>query len=246
MEAMKMEPRHQAEVSGTVQGLRVRQVRRSSPGPRTVIEGNVCRSEQQAEAAEVDLDRRRRIWRSPARHAIGLGRFRPDAVRTRKTGQRTTRENIDDLCDPGTFIEYGPLVIAAQRRRRPVEELIEKTPADGMVAGIGSVNGGLFDESKARAILMSYDYTVLAGTQGTQNHRKKDRMFELAEKHRLPVVFFTDGGGGRPGDTAGVGGAGLDCMAFNYFGKLSGLVPLVGITSGRCFAGKRSPPRIVL
>jgi len=84
---------------------------------------------------------------------------------------------------------------------------------------------------------MSYDYTVLAGTQGGQNHRKKDRMFELAERWRLPVVFFTEGGGGRPGDTDGLGMAGLDCMAFHYFGRLSGLVPLVGINSGRCFAG---------
>ena len=84
---------------------------------------------------------------------------------------------------------------------------------------------------------MSYDYTVLAGTQGLQNHRKKDRMFDLAERWRLPVVFLTEGGGGRPGDTDGTGVAGLDCMAFHLFGKLSGLVPLVGINSGRCFAG---------
>ena len=84
---------------------------------------------------------------------------------------------------------------------------------------------------------MSYDYTVLAGTQGQQNHRKKDRMFEIAEKQRLPVVFFTEGGGGRPGDTDGIGVAGLDCLAFSYWGGLSGLVPLVGINSGRCFAG---------
>ncbi len=172
------------------------------------------------------------------RHEIGLDQARPDAVeRRRKTGQRTARENIEDLCDEGSFVEYGPLVIAAQRRRRPVQELIERTPADGLVAGIGSVNGDLFDEAHARCIAMSYDYTVLAGTQGQQNHRKKDRMFELAEKWRLPIVFFTEGGGGRPGDTDGVGVAGLDCMAFNYFGKLSGLVPLVGVVSGRCFAG---------
>ena len=110
-------------------------------------------------------------------------------------------------------------MIAAQRRRRTIEDLIKNTPADGMVAGIGSVNGDLFGESRARtASLMSYDYTVLAGTQGQQNHRKKDRMFEIAEKSRLPVVFFTEGGGGRPGDTDGLGVAGLDCMAFNYFG----------------------------
>src|SRR5205823_2939426 len=110
-------------------------------------------------------------------------------------------ENVDDLCDPGTFVEYGPLVIAAQRRRRPVEELIERTPADGLVAGIGRVNGHLFDEPRSRCVVMAYDYTVLAGTQGIQNHRKKDRLFELASQLRLPVVFFTEGGGGRPGDT---------------------------------------------
>ena len=106
-----------------------------------------------------------------------------------------------------------------------------------MIAGIGSVNGELFDETRARCAVLSYDYTVLAGTQGAQNHRKKDRLFEIAEHARLPVVFFTEGGGGRPGDTDGLGVSGLDCMAFQYFGALSGLVPLIGITSGRCFAG---------
>src|SRR5439155_4115337 len=173
-----------------------------------------------------------------ARHRYGLDDARPDAVqRRRTTGQRTARENVDDLCDPGSFVEYGPLVIAAQRRRRPVQELIERTPADGMLAGVGRVNGDLFDESTTQCVVMSYDYTVLAGTQGMQNHRKKDRMFELAEKLRLPLVIFTEGGGGRPGDTDATGVAGLDVMAFNLFAKLSGLVPLVGINSGRCFAG---------
>src|SRR6266404_4770783 len=130
-----------------------------------------------------------------------------------------------------------PDLAAAQRRRRPVEELIERTPADGLVAGIGRVNGQLFDESRSRCVVMAYDYTVLAGTQGVQNHRKKDRLFELAADWRLPVVFFTEGGGGRPGDTDGASVAGLDCWAFNYWGRLSGLVPLVGVNSGRCFAG---------
>jgi acetyl-CoA carboxylase carboxyltransferase component len=112
-----------------------------------------------------------------------------------------------------------------------------KTPADGLVAGIGRVNGHLFDETRARCAVLAYDYTVLAGTQGLQNHRKKDRLFELAADWRLPVVFFTEGGGGRPGDTDSSGVAGLDCWAFNYWGRLSGLVPLVGVNSGRCFAG---------
>jgi acetyl-CoA carboxylase carboxyltransferase component len=165
------------------------------------------------------------------RHRVGLDPARTDAVaRRRSKGRRTARENVDDLCDPGSFVEYGPLVIAAQRRRRPVAELIERTPADGLVAGVGTVGG------RPTAVL-SYDYTVLAGTQGLQNHRKKDRLFEIIERQRLPVVFFAEGGGGRPGDTDGIGVSGLDCLAFNLWGGLSGLVPLVGIASGRCFAG---------
>ena len=84
---------------------------------------------------------------------------------------------------------------------------------------------------------MSYDYTVLAGTQGMRNHLKKDRLFEVAERRRLPVVLFAEGGGGRPGDVDWPHVAGLDCRAFNLFARLSGLVPLVGIASGYCFAG---------
>jgi acetyl-CoA carboxylase carboxyltransferase component len=165
------------------------------------------------------------------RHRVGLDAARPEAVeRRRRTGQRTARENVDDLCDPGSFVEYGPLVIAAQRRRRPVAELIERTPADGLVAGVGTVDG------RPTAVL-AYDYTVLAGTQGLQNHRKKDRLFDVIARQRLPVVFFAEGGGGRPGDTDGTGASGLDVPAFQLWGGLSGLVPLVGIASGRCFAG---------
>jgi len=165
------------------------------------------------------------------RHDVGLDHRRPDAVaRRRDRGQRTARENVADLVDDGSFVEYAPLVVAAQRRRRSMEELITRTPADGLVGGIGTVDG-------RPTIAVSYDYTVLAGTQGLWNHEKKDRLFELSERMRLPVVFFTEGGGGRPGDTDGSGVAGLDCLAFNYFARLSGLVPLVGITSGYCFAG---------
>jgi acetyl-CoA carboxylase carboxyltransferase component len=166
-----------------------------------------------------------------ARHEIGRDAARPDAVAKRRAvSRRTARENVADLVDPDSFVEYGPVVIAPQRRRRPVEELIAKTPADGMIGGLGTVNGH-------PVIAMSYDYTVLAGTQGGQNHRKKDRLFELAEQLRLPVVFFTEGGGGRPGDTDTMGVSGLDCLAFLYFAQLSGLVPLVGINAGYCFAG---------
>ena len=172
------------------------------------------------------------------RHHTGLDEARPQAVaRRRERSHRTARENVADLVDRGSLIEYGPLVLAAQRRRREMADLIENTPADGLVAGIATVNGGLFEGRAAQCIVMSYDYTVLAGTQGTQNHRKKDRLFELAEQLRLPIVFFTEGGGGRPGDTDGTGVTGLDSLAFMLFAELSGLVPLVAVNAGYCFAG---------
>jgi acetyl-CoA carboxylase carboxyltransferase component len=173
------------------------------------------------------------------RHESGLDAARPDAVeKRRRRNRRTARENVADLVDEGSFIEYGPLVIAAQRRRRDVADLIAKTPADGLVGGIGDINGHLFADARTRkAIAVSYDYTVLAGTQGTQNHRKKDRLFELTEQLRIPLVFFTEGGGGRPGDTDGIGVSGLDCLAFLWFAQLSGTVPLIGVNAGYCFAG---------
>ncbi len=240
MEAMKMEHVLRAESGGIVRKITV------APGdavfeghPLAFIEERAGESAEVAARETLDLDRiRPDLAEVHERHATGLDAARPEAVaRRRKTAQRTARENVEDLCDPGSFVEYGPLVIAAQRRRRELDDLIRNTPADGMLAGIGTVNRELFDESRARCVVMAYDYTVLAGTQGLQNHRKKDRMFEIARNSRLPVIFFTEGGGGRPGDTDGVGVAGLDCWAFNYWGRLSGLVPLIGINSGRCFAG---------
>ena len=173
-----------------------------------------------------------------ARHEIGLDASRPEAVARRHgTGQRTARENLADLCDPGSFVEYGALTIAAQRQRRTVEELIARTPADGMVTGLATINADVYGADRTGCVVMAYDYMVLAGTQGKNNHRKTDRMLDLAERHRLPVVLFAEGGGGRPGDTDSATVSGLTTPTFHTLGRLSGLVPLVGIASGRCFAG---------
>ena len=149
-------------------------------------------------------------------------------------------KEVEDLCDAETFLEYGALSIAAQRRRQTFDDLIQNTPADGLVTGIGSVNRNLFTSDlsvNTQCVVLAYDYMVLAGTQGLQNHRKKDRMFELAEKMKIPIILFAEGGGGRPGDTDTTMIAGLDCMAFALYAKLSGLVPRIGIANGRCFAG---------
>ena len=240
MDAMKMEHVITASTGGLVLQIAVSVGDAVYEGhPLVFIEEAEVEDSVAGEADEVDLDAiRPDLAEVQERHALGFDAARPEAVaKRRKTGHRTARENVDDLCDPGAFVEYAPLVVAAQRRRRSEEDLIKNTPADGLVAGIGKVNGELFGEERSRCVVMSYDYTVLAGTQGKLNHLKKDRMFELAERWRLPLVFFTEGGGGRPGDTDGIGVAGLDVPAFNYFAKLSGLVPLVGITTGRCFAG---------
>ncbi len=247
VESMKMHHEVVAPVDGTVDAVVVQQGSTVVIGEElvTIAEGIAAPSGPAVAAVEgagpvgLERDDLREVI---DRHDVGLDQQRPDAVeRRRAKGRRTTRENIGDLVDDGTFVEYGPLVIAAQRRRRELADLIASTPADGLVGGIGDVNGELFGPEKVeratKVVAVSYDYTVLAGTQGTQNHRKKDRLFEVAEQLRVPVVFFTEGGGGRPGDTDGIGVSGLDCLAFRWFAELSGTVPLVGINSGYCFAG---------
>ena len=240
LEAMKMEHIVAAEQSGVVKRVLVRPDAMVAAGdPLLLLEpaehlGNAAEPAEETSLEDIRAD----LAEVNERHAFGLDENRPEAVaKRRKTKQRTARENIADLVDGGTFVEYGALVIAAQRRRRAIEDLIQRTPADGMVAGIGRVNGNLFGDAGTQCVVMSYDYTVLAGTQGTMNHLKKDRMFELAEQQGLPVVLFSEGGGGRPGDTDHAIVAGLDCRAFQYFAELSGKVPLVGVNSGRCFAG---------
>lgn len=172
-----------------------------------------------------------------ARRALTEDEARPDAVaRRHERGARTARENIQDLVDPGSFVEYGRFAIAAQRARRDLEELLARTPADGLVAGTATVNAELFGEQAACAVL-AYDYTVLAGTQGALGHRKKDRLFEQIARLRLPTVFFAEGGGGRPGDSDYAVVSALDTRAFALWGRLSGVVPRISVVSGRCFAG---------
>ncbi len=162
---------------------------------------------------------------------------RAEAVARRHArGGRTARENLADLVDPDSFVEYGGFAIAAQRMRREVDDLIARTPADGLIGGTARVNGQLHGERSACAVI-SYDYTVLAGTQGAIGHRKKDRLFELIERMRLPTILFAEGGGGRPGDTDYAVVSALDTRAFALWGRLSGVVPRIAIVAGRCFAG---------
>jgi acetyl/propionyl-CoA carboxylase alpha subunit/acetyl-CoA carboxylase carboxyltransferase component len=240
MDAMKMQHEIRSPARGYVRRIAVE-------AGETIYEGHPLLFVEEADVEvkgataeeKVDLDHiRPDLAEYFERRALTLDDKRPEAVaRRRKTNQRTARQNLLDLVDPGSFVEWGGFAIASQRTRRTTEDLIEKTPADGLITGIGRVNGSLFGRERSRIAVAHYDYTVLAGTQGKTNHQKKDRLFEIVEEQRIPLVFFTEGGGGRPGDVDVQSVAGLNTMAFHIFGRLSGSSPLVGINSGRCFAG---------
>lgn len=240
VEAMKMEFEVKASASGIVHSLA------ATPGdsldegaPLLFIEPAEVASQSAEQTSELDLEHiRADLAEVIERHAIGLDERRAEAIAKRHAqGKRSARENLDDLLDADSFIEYGALAIAAQRRRRSLEELQAISPADGLITGLGSVNAALFGEEHSRCAAIAYDYTVFAGTQGVMNHKKSDRMLQLAEQWRIPLVLFAEGGGGRPGDSDYLGVAGLDCATFVGMAKLSGLVPLVGVVAGRCFAG---------
>ena len=240
LEAMKMEHLVCAGAGGRVVKIAVEAGQTVAEGqPVVFLEAAEVEGAVDAQAVEEDLDALRPdLAEVIARHRYTLDEARPDAVaKRRKTGHRTARENIDDLVDPGSFLEYGALAIAAQKRRRSTEDLIVNTPADGLITGIGTVNGALFPPDKARTAALAYDFTVLAGTQGAMNHRKSDRLMALIADQKLPVVWFAEGGGGRPGDTDTTAVAGLDVPTFRSFAQLSGLVPKIAIVAGRCFAG---------
>jgi acetyl-CoA carboxylase carboxyltransferase component len=244
LEAMKMEHEIRAAVSGQVRELFFAE-------GDVVAEGDVLMATQAlgtassapvegpAESVAAKADGQRAdLQRVLDRHGLTLDSARPEAAARRHAlGQRTARENVEDLCDAGSFSEYGALAVAAQRSRRTEDDLVRNTPADGMVTGIGSINAGLFGPERSRAVVMAYDATVLAGTQGMRNHQKTDRMLGIALASKLPVVLFAEGGGGRPGDTDMPIVAGLHVTTFASYARLNGQVPVIGVVAGRCFAG---------
>ncbi|HMD94225.1 MAG TPA: carboxyl transferase domain-containing protein [Trebonia sp.] len=233
LEAMKMEHVVVAPGAGLIRHLAARAGDTVAAGTLLAsIDARDHDGPSGPESATVDPDRvRPDLAEAIRRHHIGSDEYRADeAARRHASGHRTARENIADLVDEGSFVEYGALTIAAQRRRRSLADLIERTPADGLVMGTATVAG-------MPVAVMSYDYTVLAGTQGIQNHRKSDRLFDLARRERLPLVIFAEGGGGRPGDTDTAAVAQLDVPAFRLLADLNGRVPLVAVVSGYCFAG---------
>ena len=240
IEAMKMEHEVRAAASGTVERVA------ATPGDTlwadqllVVLAVGDDDGSDVVEDEDVDLDEiRPSLAEALELRARMMDDARPDAVERRHTkGLRTARENLADLIDEGTFVEYGPVALAAQRRRRTREDLINRSPADGLITGVASINGALFDEPDNRCAVMLYDYTVFAGTQGIRNHAKTDRIIDVATEGRLPFILYAEGGGGRPGDTDG---GDFGSRTFSRFATMSGLVPMVGVVAGYCFAGNAS------
>ncbi len=240
LSALKMEHDVRASVGGVVRAITVR-VGETIPEdhPIAFVEAMDTGQAVSRDEGSVDLDYiRPKLAELFERRRFLEDEQRPAAVERRhRRGRRTVRENIDQLIDPGTWVEYGGLALAAQRRKRSVEELIWKTPADGLVAGIGSVNGEHFDPRRARTMFISYDDTVFAGTQGGRGHLKTDRMMDLANELSLPVIFHAEGAGGRSGDTDGVGAGHPVVQTWEKMCRLSGKVPMIGVTAGWCYAG---------
>jgi acetyl-CoA carboxylase carboxyltransferase component len=235
LEAMKMEHEILAPQSGVVADVFVARgqmldegaalLRLSAPPQSNITRPEVVATAKVADGIRGDLqsiiDREQHIFDAA----------RPAAMEKRHgLGMQSARENVRRLCDSGSFVEFGGLAVAAQSNRRTRDDLVANTPADGIVTGIGKVAG-------VSCAVFAYDMTVLAGTQGMRSHQKTDRLLEVALARKLPVVLFAEGGGGRPGDTDMPIIAGLNVATFSTFAKLSGVVPLIGIVAGRCFAG---------
>ncbi|TGL37019.1 ATP-grasp domain-containing protein [Leptospira koniambonensis] len=240
LSSMKMEHLLHSEITGIIERVLIKPGKVVSEGETLVwIRAEDLEHSSQQNEEEIDPNRIRPDLKEVLdRLYLNEDISRTQAVSKRhKRGQRTARENVADLCDPGSFIEYGSLAIAAQRRRRTLEELIKLSPADGLIAGLGTVNAELFEPHVSRVSVLAYDYTVFMGTQGAIGHKKTDRFLEMVESQKLPLVFFTEGGGGRPGEVDVPAVAGLDLHTFRKYAGLKGKSLRIAIAAGRCFAG---------
>lgn len=240
VESMKMQTAIESPVAGTVVDLNV------TVGETIQSNHEICRVEEsigsnsavkKTQSKAVDAQDPLDMLNQELESSLDSSRTKAVTKRHSK-GYRTARENLQQLCDDGSFVEYGQLAVAAQRDRMSTDKLKSDTAADGVITGLATINRDQFGEHATQVAVVINDYTVLAGTQGYFHHRKIDRILEQAKRSFLPVVMYTEGGGGRPGDTdVKIQIAGLDVPTFATWASLSGQVPMIAVNNGYCFAG---------
>ena len=244
LESMKMQTAILAPTAGIISALTVALGETVQAGQRlatlTAGAGQETPAQTPAEILDtVDVNAKSPFTHIYQQHSNTLDHHRQEAVAKRHSkGYRSARENLQDLCDENSFVEYGQLAVAAQRGRKSLDALRSETAADGVITGLATINHSLFGPVASQVAVVINDYTVLAGTQGYFHHKKIDRILEQAKRHSLPVIMYTEGGGGRPGDTdVKTQIAGLDVSSFARWAALSGQVPLIAVNNGYCFAG---------
>ncbi len=162
-----------------------------------------------------DLESRRRAAR-----AMGGEK---SVAKIHDRGKLTARERLALLLDPDSFVEIGML---AHSQHEPLKD---RTPADGMLAGSGKVDG-------RTVYVTADDGTVLAGTRGRVAEVKNKRVRDLALKHEKPFIALMEAGAARVQETYGATAAGLGYRFGDHL-KMSGRVPQVGAAVGPCFGG---------
>ncbi|GAC1409978.1 MAG: carboxyl transferase domain-containing protein [Actinomycetota bacterium] len=147
-------------------------------------------------------------------------------ARQHSLGKMTVRERISRLFDEGTFVEYGLL---GHHQSSSPQMQGKFTPADGVVTGVGSIDG-------RKACVVAYDFTVMAGSMGMVGEVKSSRMRELALRERIPIIWLVDSAGARIQEAAGSMFARTGDL-FQQQVVMSGVVPQVAAMMGPGAAG---------
>jgi acetyl-CoA carboxylase carboxyltransferase component len=240
IEAMKMQTTLCAEVSGKVNQVFVGIGDDCLLGmPLLDIQADGANQINTTKVPNTDSTNQILLDELNVRKAMTLDEFRLEQQQKRhQKGYLTARENLQNLCPDDSFMEYGQMAVAAQRLRRDYEDLKSATAADGVITGVGHINQKLVTKKDSQTAIVINDYSVLAGTQGYFHHLKLDRILAVAAEKNYPVVMFTEGGGGRPGDTdITTVNSGLQCQSFATWAGLQGKVPRISVANGYCFAG---------
>ena len=240
VESMKMQSHIVASAAGIISDLKVTEGETVEEGQLICYLTEKSNQKNKEPASKIQINNENQIMSDfEIEIEKTLDKEREQEVLKRHSkGYRTARENLEDLVDADSFVEYGQLAVAAQRDRLNADELKLKSAADGVLTGLATINSGQYGEKASQVAVVINDYTAMAGTQGFFHHKKIDRLIEIAKKLELPVVMYTEGGGGRPGDIdVKTQIAGLDVSTFSSWAGLKGKNPLIVVNNGYCFAG---------